>query len=336
MKISKTENKLHEKTVIPSIFIKEYLPGLPATAVKLYLYICYAAEQEIECSEDALALILNCDASVVSENIIILESMGLITVENNSVIITDIIQKEIDRNYRLRTVSRPDNLQETHLEKKYARAKIQKAVSDKFFSGQMPIAWYNEIDLWFEKYGFEPDVVFLLFQHCHQNGVMTRPYIRKVAESWGEKYHIRTSEQLEAYMNSYEEYKGIRSEILKRLKWRRNMNVYEEEIVEKWFYTYKYNLQIIEIALKKSVTKNNATLATFDAIITSWYKNGLRTQEEILNYEEQKRSAYAQTKKQPKSETDFAASAEQKNNFTQRKYDEDYLNSFIVSEDGTK
>lgn len=336
MKINKTENKLHEKTVVPSIFIKEYLPALPANAVKLYLYICYVAEHEIDCSEDTLALILNCDNSVVSENIIILESMGLITVENDSIIITDLIQKEIDRNYRLRTVARPDDLQATHLEKKYARAKIQKAVSDKFFSGQMPIAWYNEIDMWFEKYGFEPDVVFLLFQHCYQNRVMTKPYIRKVAESWGEKYHIRTSEQLEAYMNSYEEYKVLRSEILKRLKWRRNMNIYEEEIVEKWFYTYKYNLGIIEIALKKSVTKNNATLATFDAIITSWYKNGLKTQEEILNYEEQRKQAYVQAKKPQNFETGFNATADQKNNFTQRNYDEDYLNSFIVSGDETK
>jgi len=336
MKISKTENKLHEKTVIPGIFIKEYLPALPADSVKLYLYICYAAEHGIECSEDALALVLNCDISVVNENMIILESMGLITIENNSVIITDLIQKEIDRNYRLRTVARPDDLQTTHLEKNYARSKIQKAISDKFFSGQMPIAWYNEIDMWFEKYGFEPEVVFMLFQHCHQNRVMTKPYIRKVAESWGGKYHIRTSEQLEAYMSSYEEYKVLRSEILKRLKWRRNMNIYEEEIIEKWFYTYKYNLPIIEMALKKSISKSNATLATFDAIITSWYKNGLREQGEIIAYEEQRKQAYAASKKTQNSEKGFNSAAEQKNNFTQRNYDEDFLNSFIVSEDETK
>ena len=335
MKISKIENKLFEKTVIPSIFIREYLPGLPANAVKLYLYILYASEHNIDCDENTLAAILNCDDCVVKENMIVLESNGLIAIENDTVIIMDIIQKEIERNYRLRTVSRPDDLTETSLEKKYARAKVQKAVSDKFFSGQMPVVWYNEIDSWFEKYNFDPDVVFLLFQHCSKSGVMTKPYIRKVAESWGEKYHIRTSEQLEAYMNSYEEYKTLRNEILKRLKWRRNMNIYEEEVVEKWFYTYKYNLEIIEIALKKSIGKSNATLATFDAIITSWYKNGFSTVDEILNYEEQRRSAYAAAKKQSASDTPKTV-AEQKNNFVQRRYDEDYLNSFIVSEEDTQ
>ena len=125
-------------------------------------------------------------------------------------------------------------------------------------------------------------------------------------------------------------YAGVQYETLYR-----NMNIYEEEVVEKWFYTYKYNLEIIEIALKKSIGKSNATLATFDAIITSWYKNGFSTVDEILNYEEQRRSAYAAAKKQSASDTPKTV-AEQKNNFVQRRYDEDYLNSFIVSEEDTQ
>lgn len=334
MNINKIENKLFEKTTIPGIFLREYLPGLPAGSVKLYLYLLYASEHNLECDDNTLAVILNCDVSVVKENLVVLESMGLIIIENNTVVITDIVQKEIERNYRLRTVSRPDDVSATGLEKNYAQARVQKAISDKFFSGQMTVSWYNEIDSWFDKYGFEPDVVFMLFQHCSKKGVMTRPYIRKVAESWGDKYHIRTSEQVESYIESYEEYKTLRGEILKRLKWRRNMNVYEEEIIEKWFYTYKYDLDIIEIALKRSVTKNNPTLATFDAIITSWYKNGFTTKDEIINFEEQRKKAYTAAKKTTASAGEKqGGEAEQKDNFKQRKYDDDFLNSFIVSED---
>lgn len=334
MNINKIENKLYERITVPSVFIKEYLPGLPSEAVKLYLYLLYAFENNVECDENKLAIILNCDISVVGENLVILESMGLISKENNTIIILDIVQKEIERNYRLRTASRPDDIYYTTLEKKYALSNIQKAISDKFFSGQMTIAWYNEIELWIEKYGFEPDVVFLLFQHCNQKGVLTKPYLRKVAESWGDKYHIRTSEQVEKYIETYEDYKNMKNEILKRLKWRRNMNMYEEEIIERWFYTYKYNLDIIEIALKKSATKVNPTLATFDAIVTSWYKNGLKTKEDILQYEEKRKSAYNAMKNNKKTADAANNEVPQKNNFTQRKYDEDYLNSFIIVADG--
>lgn len=352
MKIEKIQNKLFGKTQIPDVFIREYMPGLPPAAVKLYIYLVYASENSIECTEESLAMILGSDVSVVNENIILLESTGLILWQNDAIILCDIIQKEVERNYRLRTVARPDDLLESDREKHYARSKVQKAISDKFFSGQMPISWYNEIDLWFDKYGFDPDVVFMLFQHCANNGVITKPYIRKVAESWGGKYHIRTPEQLDEYLKSYESYKSLRTEVLKRLKWRRNMNVYEEEIVEKWFYTYKYDIEIIEIALKKSVSKNSATLATFDSIITSWYKSGLTNKDEILKYEEERRSAYIAAKAGAQN-TGGAASnaaggantahggtgttqggARQKDNFKQRSYDEDYLNSLYVNGDG--
>ena len=47
MNISKIENKLYEKTAISGIFIREYLPGLPAISVKLYLYLVYASEHDV-------------------------------------------------------------------------------------------------------------------------------------------------------------------------------------------------------------------------------------------------------------------------------------------------
>ena len=335
MKIEKIQNKLFGKTFVSDVFICEYMPGLPPLAVKLYLYIVYAAENAIECTEDTLAMILNSESVVVNENLILLESAGLVSWQNDTVLVNDLVQKEVERNYRLRTVARPDDLCTSEREKNFAKSKVQKAISDKFFSGQMPISWYNEIDLWFEKYGFEPDVVFMLFQHCANNHVMTKPYIRKVAETWGGKYHIHTPEQLEAYLNSYETYKMLRSEILKRLKWRRNMNVYEEEIVEKWFYTYGYDIEIIDIAMKKSVSKNNATLATFDAIITSWHKNGLTTKEEILKFEEERKKAYTAIRNGEAAGMEKAG-AGQKGNFTQRDYDEDFLNSFYIDEDEMK
>ena len=335
MKIEKMQNKLFGKTLVLDLFICEYMPGLPPLAVKLYLYIVYASENGLECTEETLSMILNSESAAVNENLILLESAGLISWQNDTILITDLIQKEIERSYRLRTVSRPDDLCVNEREKNLARAKVQKAISDKFFSGQMPVSWYNEIDLWFEKYGFEPDVVFMLFQHCANNRVMTKPYIRKVAESWGGKYHIHTSEQLEAYLKSYESYKTLRSEILKRLKWRRNMNVYEEAVVEKWFYTYGYDIEIIDIAMKKSVSKNNATLATFDAIITSWHKNGLKTKEEILNFEEARKQAYQAARNGEGGKTE-PANAGQKGNFTERSYDEEFLNSFYVDGDKIK
>lgn len=94
----------------------------------------YASENGLECTEETLSMILNSEPASVNENLILLESAGLISWQNDTILITDLIQKEIERNYRLRTVSRPDDLCVNEREKNLARSKVQKAISDKFFS----------------------------------------------------------------------------------------------------------------------------------------------------------------------------------------------------------
>lgn len=329
MKLNKIQNNLYGNTLVPDIFISEYLPGLPPCAVKIYLYMLYASSNDLECEEGTLAMILNSDVSVVRENMIILESIGLISCQDGLIFINDIVQKEIEKNYRPKTISRPDDMPADKQKKNYDRAKIQKAISDKFFAGQMPAQWYNEIDSWYERYGFEPNIPFLLFQQCHKQKIMTKPYIRKVAENWGEKYKIRTQEQLERHLEKYGEYNKTKNEILKKLRMNRNLTSYEEEIVEKWFYTYGYKFDVIEIALKKSVKKSKISFSVFDGIITSWYKNGLKTAEEITKYEEEKLNLYIEKKKSENNSSNMFVKQEirQKNNYTQREYDDDFMNS---------
>ena len=105
------------------------------------------------------------------------------------------------------------------------------------------------------------------------------------------------------------------------------MNEYEEEIVEKWHYTYQYSFEIIEIALKKSVTASNPTLAMFDSIITQWYKNGLKTVEEITEYQENKRKKYATGSSNAQSGI-ASANTPQKKNYEQRSYEDQDFDNF--------
>ena len=86
--------------------------------------------------------------------------------------------------------------------------------------------------------------------------------------------------------------------------------------------------KIQKLIEKEKVLVNNL-------IVNNSYKVSIGDVVEILNYEEQRRSAYAAAKKQSASDTPKTV-AEQKNNFVQRRYDEDYLNSFIVSEEDTQ
>ncbi len=321
MKIEIPYNAMFRATPVSDLFLSDYLPELDPLGVKIYLYCLYLAHLGREVSLESLASDLSLEKSVLGEAMIALQGAGLLSMQGGNIILTDLGQKELDRFYRPRTTGSPlrDGLTEPD-----EKTQMIKAVSDRFFCGQMPPSWYNEIDFWFEKYGFAPQVIYMLFQQCASRHVMTKPYVRAVAESWGNQ-KIHTVEQLEEYLKQYEKYKDVRTAILKKLRWGRSLNVYEEAIVEKWFFTYGYSLEVIELALKKSVSKTNATLAMFDGILSDWYKNGLKTQEEILRYEEERRKRYAAAKGKGKGEP---AAVPQKNNYTERVYDEDFLNSF--------
>lgn len=320
MKVEMPYYAMFNQTPVSDLFLSDFLPELDPMGVKVYLYCLYLAKLGREVTPSSLATDLQIHESVLGETLIGLQGAGLLLLQKGSIVLVDVGQKELERFYRPRTTGGPLREETTAPDE---RTQIMKAVSDRFFCGQMPPSWYNEIDFWFEKYGFEPQVVYMLFQQCASRQVMTKPYLRAVAESWGNQ-KIHTVEQLEAYLKQYEVYKDVRTAILKKLRWGRNLNVYEEAIVEKWFFTYGYSLEIIELALRKSVSKTNATLATFDAILSDWFQNGLKTPEEILRYEEARRKRYAASKSKGKGEPAMP----QKNNYTERKYDADFLNSF--------
>jgi DnaD/phage-associated family protein len=92
--------------------------------------------------------------------------------------------------------------------------------------------------------------------------------------------------------------------------------------VFKWVLEYKYDFDIIEIALMKTTGKSSPSINYIDACLMSWHNKKLKTKEGILKDIED-------FKKQRASSTGGAVP--QKGNFEQRDLDEDYFNSLYVN-----
>lgn len=325
MKVEVLSNSIFCDTSIPDIFISEYLPGMDPLSIKIYIYCLFLNKKNEDLTIEGLSLSLGIEPSILYERILAMQADGIVCLQKNNIVIQDLKMKEIEKLYRPRMASKLDE-SESNINITKEQNQSIKSISDKFFSGQMSSSWYTEIDFWFEKYGFDPEVMFMLFQHCCSNNVMTKPYVRKVAENWANK-KIRTAVQLERYLENYESYKTIKSQVCKKLRINRTMYEYEEVLVEKWFFTYGYNFEIIEIALKKSVYRSNATLATFDNIISEWYKNGLKSINEIQKYEEDKSKKFAPAnKKFDVSDSNVT----QKKNYKERDYDNTFFDSLYT------
>ena len=318
---------LFSDTLVPDIFIKEYLPMLDGDSVKIYLY-CLFLSQKKDCSIEAVKRIFGYDDEYLKQSFNQLANLGLISVKTKRIIVCDIKEKELTKYYRPRTsidVGEKDNVVSMS-----ARQGVYKHISDKFFSGQMAPSWYGEIDLWFSKYDFDDDVMFMLFQHCADHlGKSGKPlnkaYVSAVARNWCEN-GVKTSNDLEKYLAEYEEYKGVKADVIKKLRIKGNLTEYEEKVIHKWFFNYKYSFEVIELALKKSVSSRNASLSTYDRYLTEWFSNGLRTVEQVTDYEEGKKQQYKDSKRSNMVKTN-QSKVPQKDYSEQRQYDDEFFKS---------
>lgn len=316
---------LYSDTLVPDIFIAEYLPSMDGDCVRIYLTCMMLAKYDKIADETELSKKLGVAPKKVKESLLYLESVGIITRKDDKIIFCDLKEKEINKIYRMKTTSTPEEAALSS-ERNKKRNSIITAINNTFFQGVMPPAWYVDIDTWFDRYGFEEDVMYALFRHCYTYKALSRNYIVKVAENWKSK-GIQNSFELDKYDLEYQKFKDIKGKISRKLRRRAPFTEYEEEYIEKWVTDYKYDFDIIENALKKTVAKPTAAIKYIDAIISDWYKNGLKTLEEIASYEESNRRTSKKT---------VEKQAPQTGNFDQRKYDDEFYENLYDNVRNTK
>lgn len=98
------------------------------------------------------------------------------------------------------------------------------------------------------------------------------------------KNKIKTFDELEAYFTKQEKLGGLKKEVTSKLGLYRPLTTFEEEYLLKWTDEYGYGMDVIELALKRSVYKANAGFKYYDDVLSDWYAKGLTTPEQIQNH----------------------------------------------------
>ncbi|NLK87529.1 MAG: DnaD domain protein [Clostridiaceae bacterium] len=310
---------LYSDTLIPDVFISEYLPSLESDFIKVYIYCLFLSKYRKTPSSDDIAKKLELPTPRVKQALVRLEELGLISrgTNENVMIINDLKEREIKKVYRAKTTSTPEEA-ELSSERSKRRSRFISSINNAFFQGVMSPSWYTDIDSWFDKYQFEEDVMFALFKHCYDYKALSRQYIAKVADNWHSK-NIRNSFDLDKYSMEAKKIKDIRGMIIKKLRKQGLLTEYEEAYVERWVSEYGYDGGIIELALKRTTSAVNPSFEYINKILTNWYEKGYKTKEEITAAEGTKKSSDS-GKYKPREKA-----IPQKGNFEQRKYDDDYF-----------
>ncbi len=306
----KEKSMLFSETTIPDIFFSEYLSEIPGDYLKIYLYLSFLSKYGKDIKVNDMSKKLGLSIKVITEGISHLEKNGLILKKTNGFIIVDLQEVTLNNLYTPNLTPSKEKIEQTV--KNQSRAKAIDHINNMYFQGIMGPSWFNDIDLWFKKYNFDEQVMIALFDYCYNRSALHKNYVQTVAEAWGNN-KIQTWNDLELYDQKREKLQTIKRNVAKKLGKRSGLNQYEEGYIENWVLDFGYDMNIIEIALKKTTSKQNPTFDYFHHIISDWHDKNLKTPVEIENYMEQR-------KKQAKDIKNLKNSVS-KANHTQRQYD---------------
>ena len=296
-------------TEIPDIFLSEYIGAMPGDYLKIYLYINFLSKYNGEININDLSKKLALSINAINEGMKYLEKEGFILRKPTGFVITDLQEKTLNELYTLKIKTSQEKVIQNEQNKK--RIKLMEYLNNKYFQGIMGPVWYTDIDTWMDKYGFDEQVMINLFDYCYSKSALHKNYVQVVAESWGLN-KVKTLDDLEKYYIEQEKLMKMKKEIAKKLGRRSGLTQYEEAYIETWVNEYKYDMSIIELALKKTTSRANASFEYINNIIKDWNDRNLRTPAQVSQFLEQRKQQSKSTKEIKKQV--------KKENFEQREY----------------
>lgn len=277
------KSQLFSCTEIPDVFFTEYVPSMNGNFLKVYLYVLFLSKYNKDVKINDLAKTLGLPFNDIQDALKYLEEQNLLIKLPDGYSISNIQELELTKLYSPKITSSPEDIERSH--KNQYRAQAIENINTLFFQGVMNPTWYNDIDFWFNKYGFDEQVMLALFNYSAENQALNRGYIQKVAEAWASN-NIKTFNDLDAYQMKRDKVFKVSKEIASKLRLSRNLTSFDEDYVLKWVDEYGYDISIIELALKKASSMSRIDFKYFDKVLTDWYENDLHTVEEIIEYQE--------------------------------------------------
>lgn len=311
MKLEQNEKPLlFSETSIPDVFFAEHLSQIPGDYLKIYLYMVFLAKYNKDIKLNDLSKKMSIPLKTITEATKFLEDHKLIIKKTTGYIIVDLQEATLHELYSPNLTLSKESVEKTSKNK--SRARAIEHINNMYFQGIMGPSWYNDIDLWFKKYGFDEQVMIALFDYCYNRSAMHRNYVQAVAEAWGNN-KIKTWNDLETYSQQEDKLMKIKKLIAKKLGKHNGLTQYEEAYIESWVLNFGYDMNIIEIALKRTTFKQNPNFEYINNIIKDWHDRNLKTPSEINTFLEQR-------KQQTKDVKNLKQSIS-KANYEQRKYD---------------
>jgi DnaD/phage-associated family protein len=320
------KSKSQDITPVSNVFIDKYMIDARGEFVKVYLLgLKYCMAGEFGVSSQILASTLHLlETDVLNawnywNEVGVIKMLPLDNMGNFNIQFVDLRESNEENNENINL------LQE--LNKSTTKDMLQDI--EKLLGRPLSSKEMNTYIGWQKEFNFPPELILLLIQYSVSKGKTDYRYIEKIAIAWFDS-KINTIEEAQSFIKKHEDkwvkirkilnYLGVKdAEIMKP----------QEEMLDKWISVYKFPLEIIFKACDICFERiNKAEFKYIDGILTSWFKDNLKTVEDIAKSDAKRPS-------QPiKRSNNFNNNSNAKpstfNNFEQRSYNFDELEKKLL------
>lgn len=278
-------------TLVPDLFITQYMSSLNGSAIQLYLFLLLNRDSSrAKMNVEKLAKKIGWTQSETEEQVFILTAAGLLERdEEGTLSLADIKAREIDR-YIESKANEGLLTPPQHMEP--ALMSLTRSIDDTFFMGKMNYAWHRFIDESASVYKLKPEVIYALFDTLHERKklfVRSPRSAEELRSDWCNR-GVHTAEDLEKVTEEDRRIKECVASLGK--KTRKALDGIDLEYVHTWICTYKMNPDVpayLYTLLRKD--KEKVTFAQMDIVMQEWFSHNIHTVEEASTFEVVKRAS---------------------------------------------
>lgn len=285
-------------TLISNTFINKYLPSAPADFVKVYIAALSKAQKnsEVEFSTPDFATALSLAPESVFSAWEYWERKGLVSM-------IPYLNENGDSDFMLYFQNPLKALQDKQdIPKKVAKTEKSTSPSQRIsesFEKQdikemfelLKILFgreltQNELSIfldWIDDYKFPAELVIMLVNDCIDRNKKELGYMKKVASEWN-LAGINTIEKAENQQLRHKEKWQKYNKIMSFFRLNRQPSVQEEKYLEKWFYEYNMDENIIIRACEQTIKTLKPSFEYVDRILQEWQGAGVKTISDLDNY----------------------------------------------------
>lgn len=278
-------NLLINDTMVPDVFVVQYMEQLSKNAVFYYMWIKMNYGNKSFNEEEALKA-APYPEKVVKEALAELISTGILLVKNQVYSFIDLKKREVN-SYCKHVAAmgiNPDTLQLTANEE--ARNLLAESISKTCFNGKMAYCYYTLIDKCLGEYDFTNDVVYYLFDIGKQRMIQYQyPRMCKLAEEWY-KSGITTADKVDEYIKHDEDINKM-TKLVGKIT-RKRLNEFDLTRIRKWVIDYKIDADMVEYAFRINEYRGNITTQIVEDTLALWKENGINTVDEATVFEDEK------------------------------------------------